>query len=125
MGVKGKIVALIVAIATMLLPFSQMACTRGTCRLHDSSSMPCHAMHAHQSTDGLEAASDHSCCRLLPLVPTPPRDRMIVKTIQQAAPVFLWNYGGVQAMPEIRDEGPLGDGPPEIERQSLLCVLQI
>ncbi len=124
MGVKGKIVALIVAVATVLLPFSHMACTRGTCRLRDSSSIPCHAMHAHQSTD-LEAAPDHSCCSLLPLVPIPPRDRMFVKTIHQAAPMFVWNHRAVQAMPEIRDERPLGNGPPELERQSLLCVLQI
>ena len=125
MSVKGKIVALIVAITTVLLPFSQMACTGGACHLHRSSPMPCRVMHAHQSTDALEAAPDHSCCRLLPLVPTPARNRMIVKTTHQAAAVFLSNYRVVQAAPEIRDERPLDNGPPGLERQSVLCVLQI
>jgi len=123
--VKRKIVALIVAMAALVLPFSQRACVHGTCRPHHSSPLPCHELHGHESTDSVEAARNPTCCRLLPLVPTVPRDRMMVKTIQQVVPASHLNGSSVLTAAEYRDRRDFGDSPPQIERQSLLSVLQI
>src|SRR5215470_6640519 len=70
MDVRRKIVGLVVAVLTVLVPFSHMACGRDACHpRNDSSSMPCHAMHSSESNVVLASKIDHSCCRLLPALP--------------------------------------------------------
>ena len=126
MGVKTKIVAGVFAILTALVPLSHMVCARGACHTkEDSSSMPCHAMNIPRSDETVEPTMDHSCCRLLPLLPTPPRDRMMVQRSGQEVLSSFSECPNPEAVSELFLHVSPATGPPGSHRQSLSYVLLI
>jgi hypothetical protein len=126
MGVRNKIVALMIAILTALIPLSHMACPRGTCHPRsDSSSMACHAMHNPESHVVLESKVDHLCCRLAPALPASARYSLQVQKfeLQLSSPVSK------DPADALIPEGALGvlatSSPPRWPPQPHSCVLQI
>ena len=125
MRVTTKIVVPIIAIAMTLIPLSHDACGRGSCHLrNDSFSMPCHAMNNRESGQALEAALDHSCCRLLPVLPV----RASGQTVQRFEQKAISLTSKSLSAPTI-SEHPLDSfcayRPPGAQRQSYSCVLLI
>lgn len=127
MGAKTKVVAAVLALLGALVPLSQMVCARGTCHPKvDSSSIPCHALNIPKSDRAVESTADHSCCRLLPLLPTPPRDRMMVQRFEQKLFPSLSNRPNLERVSEWSFYVSPAAGPPESQQQqSLSCVLLI
>lgn len=126
MGVKGKIVALVVATLTALTPVPRIVCGLGVCHTQDHSpSMPCHAKHTHDADGAVEAATDHSCCHVLPAVPTPLSARATVSTaLPQTYLPVPETFKGRETLAQSLESLPT-DSPLRCPQQSHSCVLLI
>lgn len=126
MGVKTKIIAIVIAIMATLVPLSQMVCARGACRTKvDSSSMPCHALKIPKSDETVGSTVDRSCCRLWPLLPRPARDRMIVQRSEQELFSSFSKCPNLERVSELSLHVSPATGPPGSQQQSLSRVLLI
>lgn len=126
MGAKSKIVALVIALLMAFAPASRLTCAHGTCHTHhDSSAMPCHAGHAHNVDELLEAPIDHSCCRILPAVPISARDQMTVPSTEQQGRPAVSEVSGHATLLEHPLEKFIPGSPPRCLTESLSCVLLI
>jgi hypothetical protein len=126
MGANRKIVALVIALMVAMAPVSGVTCAHGTCHAHDDSSvMPCHGKHAHSMDEVLEAANDHSCCRILPVLPALSREQMTAPSTERRdlTPASELSQGAT--IVERPFEMFFPDSPPRCPTQSLSCVLLI
>jgi len=126
MRVTRKIVAPIIAIAMTLIPLSHDACGRGTCHLrNDSFSMPCHATNNPESGEALEAAMDHSCCRLLPVSPVSAPAQITVQKFEEKRFSLISKSLSAPTISEHPLDSSCAYSPPGSQRQFLSCVLLI
>ena len=87
--------------------------------------MPCHAMNIPKSDQTVELTIDHSCCRLLALLPTPPRDRMMVQRSEQEVLSSFSKCPDSEGVSEHSLYVSLPSSPPGSQQQSLSSVLLI
>ena len=126
MGAKGKIVALVIALMIAMAPVSSVTCAHRTCHAHDDSSvMPCHGKHAHSMDEALEAANNHSCCRILPALPASSRDQMTVPSTEHGALTPASGLSQGATIVERPFEMFFPSGPPRCPTRSLSCVFLI
>lgn len=125
---KVKTVSLLVAIGMALMSFSYMTCDTGACHSKTVSlSMPCHhsrhAVESPVSNEGLRSAFDHSCCRVLPALPTRARQMAPAYGSEPGAWSIASEMPGNFTKPEHVLKITLGDSPPKTLPPSLSCVL--
>lgn len=126
MRVKVKIVSLLAVLGMALTPFPHLTCTTGACHHAKavSASMPCHhAMETSNQDEALQSASDHSCCRLLPALPTASRQLLPDQKFEQDARFIVSEAPGNRATPGHPVKVSQGDSPPRTLLQSLSCAL--
>jgi len=125
-ALKTKVVALVCALLMALVPLSQMACAGGTCHsIEKSSPMPCHAMNSPKSDKAVESTVDHSCCRLLPVLPVSARDQMRPQRLEQGVFSWAWKIRLDHTISEYPRNVFVAQSPPWPPPQCLTSVLLI